>query len=210
VILTGAGNDFCAGTDLSEIHQTNRQPDPQAQWFADTLAYQEMIEAMLRFPKPIIAAVNGLALGLGAGLVLACDMAVGAPDTRWGFPEVRRGLVAGLAAPLLVFRLGGSVASDLLLRGRLMGADECQRLGIYSSVVPHDMLWARANEMVQEVSQGAAEAVALTKRLLNETVGEHLATLLSAGAAATATARTTEAAHEGIAAFIEKRAPRWP
>jgi enoyl-CoA hydratase/carnithine racemase len=210
VILTGAGKDFCAGTDLAELHQTSAEQDPQAQWLADTMAYQELIETMLRFPKPIIAAVNGCALGIGAGLVLACDVAIGTPETRFGFPETRRGLVAGIAAPLLGFRVGGSLAADLLLRGRLADADECRRLGIYSSVVGHDLLWAKANEIAREVAQGAAEAVSLTKRLLNETIGENLATLLAAGAAATATARTTAAAREGMAAFVEKREPDWP
>ncbi len=210
VILTGSGSAFCAGSDVAEIHETNQQENPQSQWFADTLAHKELMETMLRFPKPIIAAVNGPAVGSGAGLVLACDLAVGSPEACFGFPETHRGLVPGIAAPLLAFRLGASVSADLLLRGQLLAAEDCQRLGLYTEVVSNDFVWAKADEIAGEISKTAAEAVAITKRLLNETVGEQLFINLSAGAAAMATARTTEAAAEGVAAFLEKREPNWP
>jgi enoyl-CoA hydratase/carnithine racemase len=210
VILTGAGTTFCAGMDLSEMHQTNRHPDPLPQWHEDVVQLRELLQVLLRFPKPIIAAVNGPALGAGAGLVLASDIVLATPEAEFGFPEPLRGLAAGLAAPLLVFRVGAGQAAHLLLTARSVPAEEALRRGIYHDMVPQDLAWARAHELAGQCARGAPEALALTKRMLNETIGESLSTMLAAGAAVSATARTTEAAAEGIAAFVEKRDPEWP
>jgi len=83
-------------------------------------------------------------------------------------------------------------------------------MGIFHEVVPSDAVWVRANELAEQSAASAEEALALTKRVLNETIGDDLMTLLAAGAAASSTARTTQAAQEGLAAFLEKRAPKWP
>lgn len=210
VILTGSGDTFSAGSDLAELKEDLEDPQAQERWFADSLAQKELIETMLRFPKPIIAAVNGPALGLGATLVLASDFVVATSDGELGFPETQRGLVPGIGVPLLAFRTGATVAADLLLRAESVSADECRRLGLYRWIVDHDLVWAKADALARELSKTSAAAVAMTKRLLNETVGEHLLTQLAAGAAATASARTTEDAVEGIKAFLEKREPDWP
>jgi methylglutaconyl-CoA hydratase len=210
VILTGAGSAFCAGMDLAEMQDTAKQNDPHPQWHADAVQYRDLIEMMLRFPKPIIAAVNGPAVAGGAGLVMASDIVIGTPDAKFGFPEPRRGIVAGLVSPLLVFRIGGGHAANLLLTARTIGAEEAHRVGLYHEIVKNDNVWARAHEIATECARSAPEALQLTKRMLNETIGEHLTTQLAAGAAVSATARTTEAAAEGLAAFLEKREPKWP
>jgi methylglutaconyl-CoA hydratase len=209
VILTGAGTAFCAGMDLAEMQETAAQPDAMMQWHSDAVQYRELIDKMLRFPKPIIAAVNGPAMAGGAGLALASDIVLAAPEAKFGLPEPRRGIVAGLVSPLLVFRIGGSQAANLLLTARTIEAAEAQRIGLYHEIVPGDFLWAKAQDVAGEIAKSAPEALLLTKKLLNETIGEHLGTLLSSGAAASATARTTEAAREGLAAFLEKREAKW-
>lgn len=210
VVLSGAGSAFCAGMDLAEMRETANSDDAQAMWHEDAVQYRELIETMMRFPKPIIAAVNGPAVAGGAGLVLASDIVVASPDARFGLPEPRRGIVAGMVAPLLAFRVGGGRAARLLLLADLVSAEEAYRYGLYHEMAAENVVWARANELAVEVAKSAAEAIQLTKRLLNETIGEHLDTLLAAGAATSATARTTEAAAEGLAAFVEKRSPNWP
>jgi len=209
VILTGAGSSFCAGMDLAEMQETSQRPDAFAQWHADAVQYRELIDIMLRFPKPIIAAVNGPAVAGGAGLVLASDIVIAANEAKFGLPEPKRGVVAGMVAPLLVFRLGASHAANLLLTGRLIDSTEAHRIGLVHEVVSSDFVWARAQEVAGEIAQSAPESIQLTKRLLNETIGEHLGTLLTVGAADSATARTTDAAREGLAAFLEKREPKW-
>ncbi|MGE3776999.1 MAG: enoyl-CoA hydratase/isomerase family protein, partial [Pirellulaceae bacterium] len=188
----------------------SRQPDAQGMWYQDAVQYKELVETMLRFPKPIIAAVNGPAVAGGAGLVLSADIVVGTPEARFGLPEPRRGIVAGLVSPLLAFRIGGGFAARLLLTGELITAAEAHRVGVYHDMVTQDLVWARAHELATECAKSAPESLQLTKKMLNETIGEHLNVLLAAGAAASATARTTDAAREGLQAFIEKREPKWP
>jgi methylglutaconyl-CoA hydratase len=210
VILTGAGTAFCAGMDLGEMLETSRQENAQEQWYNDAVAYRDLIETMLRFPKPIVAAVNGPAVAGGAGLVLASDIVIAAREAKFGLPEPLRGIVAGLVAPLLAFRIGGGAAAYLLLTSEVVQAETALARGIFHEVVDNDKVWARAAQVVDQCARGAPEALQLTKKMLNETIGEHLGTMLSAGAAVSATARTTEAAAEGLAAFVEKREPRWP
>lgn len=211
VILTGAGSAFCAGMDLGEMHATAQQPEREAwdQWHDDAVAYRDLLDRMLRFPKPIIAAVNGPAIAGGMGLLLASDLVLAAPSAEFALPEPRRGIVAGIVSPLLFFRVGGSQSANLLLTARTIGAEEAHRIHLVHEIVASDLLWARGHALAGEIARCAPEAIQLTKRLLNETIGEHLETLLSAAAAASATARTTSAAAEGLAAFIEKREPKW-
>ncbi len=165
---------------------------------------------MLQFPKPIIASVNGPALGGGAGLVLASDLVIASESAAFAIPAPRVGLVAGLVAPLLTFRIGGGWGARILLTGETLEPRKALQLGIYQEIVATDLVWARAHELAGEFAKMSHEALAMTKRLVNETIGEHLGTLLSAGAAVTATSRTTEASREGVAAFVEKRDPAWP
>jgi methylglutaconyl-CoA hydratase len=210
VVLTGAGSSFCAGMDLAEMLETSKGENPLAMWHEDAVAYRDVVETMLRFPKPIIAAVNGPAVAGGAGLVLAADIVIAATTAKFGLPEPMRGLVAGLVSPLLAFRVGGGLAAYLLLTAHILEAADAHARGIFHEVVHEDLAWARAAETAGSIARCAPEAMQLTKKMLNETIGEHLTTQLAAGAAASATARTTEAAAEGLAAFLEKREPIWP
>lgn len=210
VIISGAGQAFCSGMDLQEIQDTTARDDALQQWHADAVQYKRLLEAMLLFPKPIIAAVNGPAVAGGAGLVLGSDLVVACAEANFGFPEPRRGLVAGLVTPLLVFRAGGGRAAQLLLSASLVDAEEARRMGLYHELSSSDMIWARAHQLAEECATSAPESLQLTKRMLNETIGEHLPSQLASGAAASATSRTTEAAREGLAAFLEKRDPQWP
>lgn len=210
VVLTGSGPAFCAGMDLGEMLETSQQPNASALWHADAVQYHDLVLSMLRFPKPIIAAVNGPAVAGGAGLVLACDLVLAAETASFGLPEPRRGIVAGLVAPLLHFRVGGGQAARLLLSAATIDAAEAHRIGLFHELAHPDQLWPRADALAGECAQCAPEALLLTKKMLNETIGEQLTTLLAAGAAVSATARTTEAAAEGLAAFLAKRQPEWP
>jgi enoyl-CoA hydratase/carnithine racemase len=209
VLLTGHGDCFSAGTDLREIHETLQEEAPEQYWFADANQQRALLTMMLQFPKPIIAAVNGPALGTGLALVAACDMVLAAPRATFGCPEARRGLSAGIAVPLVAFRLGAGQAGHLLLRGHAIDAQEAYRIGLVHELVEYDLLWARGREWVEEIARSSPVALAMTKRVLNETVGEPILSYLATAAAATATARTTADAEEGVGAFLEKRPPKW-
>ena len=210
VVLTGAGVHFCAGLDLKELHETGRGAGTLPQWQRDAESLKSLLEQMLQFPKPIIAAVDGPAMASGVALVLASDLVVASHLATLSITSPRLGLVSGLVAPLLVFRGGGSLASRMLLGGDELTAAEAKQLGLVHRVVDTDQIWVRASNWIDAISASAAESLQLTKRLLNEMVGEQLTTLLSSGAAAMATAYTTEAATEGLQAFTEKRPPKFP
>ncbi|GAA4424627.1 enoyl-CoA hydratase/isomerase family protein [Bremerella cremea] len=210
VILTGGGSAFCSGLCLDEMHQIIQEDDNLERWHQDTSTLAELLQLMLHFPKPIIAAVNGPAIGFGAGLVLASDLAIAGPEATLGFPEPKRGIISGLCAPLLFFRVGGRHAARLLLTGETISAQRAAEIGAYDEIVPAKNLWAYGAELTKQIAQSAPQAIQQTKRHLNDTVGEQLEMLISLGAAASATSRTTEAAKEGLQAYIEKREPEWP
>src|SRR5688572_23982648 len=133
VVLTGAGSAFCAGMDLQEMQAVAILADAERaeEWGDSAEAYRELVMQMIELPKPIIASVNGPAIAGGAGLVLASDIVVATPTALFGLPEPRRGIVAGIVAPLLAFRAGGGTAARLLVSSVLIAADEAHGLGIY-------------------------------------------------------------------------------
>jgi enoyl-CoA hydratase/carnithine racemase len=209
IIITGTDPAFCAGTDLTEIHQSQKASDALQQWSVDAQQLCELMETLMRFPKPLIAATNGITLGVGLALAAACDIIIASPAARFGIPEPRRGLTSSMALPLLQFRIGGSHTANLAMRGHQIDADEAQSIGLIQRIVPHDRLWACCHELAGEIAHNSADALALTKRVLNETVGEPVFKQLSAAAAAMASARTTDSAIEGVSAFKQKRPPDW-
>ncbi|TWT42703.1 enoyl-CoA hydratase/isomerase family protein [Botrimarina hoheduenensis] len=210
VVLAARGDSFCVGRDVAEIAPSEDTLADMVRWGDEAREYQELLVAMLQLPKPLIAAVQGPALAAGAGLVLACDAAIGSDAALFGFPEPRQGIVAGVAAPLLAFCVGGAVASRLLVLADTIDAAEAHRLGLYHKVTPTDLTWAQACDWARTAAESAPQAVGLTKRLLYDTVAEQLMSQLSSGAAASATAMTTDSAREGLAAHLENRQPEWP
>lgn len=212
IVVTGAGPHFCSGVDLKELQESGSSDSPEtlSQWHSDACRMQALFEQMLQLPKPIIAAVDGAAWGSGFGLVLASDLVVASQRSTFAVPAPRMGLVSGLLAPLLYFRIGASLASQVLIGGSELSAPEAKDLGFVHHVVSSEHIWVRASGWVESIAEGAAESIQLTKKVLNETVGEQMLTWMASGAAAIATSLTTEAAAEGLKAFIEKRPPKFP
>jgi methylglutaconyl-CoA hydratase len=209
IIITGAGDSFSLGADVGEMQTSQESETPEADWGADAADFRDLVVRMMGITKPIIAAVNGPAMSAGAALVAASDIVVASDNATFALPDVRHGMVAGLATPLVAFRVGAGQAARLALSGATIDASEAQRIGLFHELTAAEFVWARAMELAKACAAGAPEAMQLTKRLINETLGEELATQLSSGAAMAATARTTEAAGEGIAALLEGRQPVW-
>ena len=113
-------------------------------------------------------------------------MVLASPEASFGLPEPKRGIVAGLVAPLLAFRIGGGGAGYLLTTAQIVSAEEAFRMGIYHEMHASEKLWPRAHQLAGEIAGCAPEAMLLTKRMLNETIGEQFGTLLAAGAAVSA------------------------
>ena len=212
IILTGTGNTFCSGTDLHQLQTSFAETQAMAMfqnWELQSKQYLQLIETMLRYPKPIIVAANGPVIGTGLALMLAADYVVGSETAYLQSPESRRGLSSGLNAPLLNFRASSGLANRLLLTGEKLDASAATQAGLFHEVAAADFVWARAFEVAKQCAMGARESHQMTKQMLNETVGESLMTQLSVGAANLAAARITDAAKEGVAAFLEKREPIW-
>lgn len=209
IILTGTGSTFCAGTDLQELKDTSEADNAMEIWHKDVTEFQQLIEYMLRCPKPIICGLNGTVVGSGAALMMASDIVIADQEATLVMPEMQRGLFSGVAATLLAHRIGTGKAASLLLTGSPMPCEAARQLGLVHESVAGDLIWARCQELAQQIATGAKQSHHLVKQLFNETVGEELFTHLSVGAANTATARTTDAAVEGITAFLEKREPEW-
>lgn len=210
IVLTGAGAHFCAGMDLKELHANSGNKDALQLWLNDAQALTSLVEQMLQLPKPIIAAIDGVVLGSGLALVLASDLVVASHRATLSVSANRLGLVSGLVAPLACFRCGGALASQLLIGGSQLSAAESKALGLVHHVVEPEMIWVRASTWIESIAQGAAEAIQLTKKVLNEMIAEQLSSQLASGAAALATSLTTDAATEGLGAFVEKREPKFP
>lgn len=212
VVLSGKGDDFCSGMDLAMLADiTEMNPvEAQGEWIAVWTELTELCETVLRFPKPVVAAVDGHAIGAGLALALAADLLVLSNTARLSANAAARGLIGGVTAPLLSFRFGASIAARMLLTASAIEAKEAHRLGMCCEVVTSDQIWVTANNWAKRCAVGPYESVLATKRMLNENIGETLLTNLASGAISGATLCSAESASEGIRAFIEKREPQWP
>jgi len=207
LLLTGAGTAFCAGMDLENLQGLiGRTPD---QDLKDSETIARLFRALYDFPKPTIAAVNGAAIGGGVGLATLCDFTLAAPEAKFGYTEVRIGFVPAVVSVYLLRQVGEKHARDLLLTGRLFGADEAQRVGLINEIVPADKLMARANGLAGQIMENSPTSLRATKRLLSEYARAELDQQIKAAVRENATIRTTDDFREGIAAFLEKRRPRW-
>jgi 2-(1,2-epoxy-1,2-dihydrophenyl)acetyl-CoA isomerase len=204
VVITGSGRGFCAGADLrgGDAERAFRR--------VLTDEYNPLIAAIRGLPKPVVAAVNGVAAGAGVSLAFAADVVVAADDARFVPAFGRIGLVpdSGLAR-VLVRGIGRHRAFEILMGERQLGADDARDLGLVAAVVPAERLADTARELGQRLADGPTTAIALTKRLLNAAEDETLAEGLAAEAALQELAGRTSDHAEGVAAFAEKRDPRF-
>jgi methylglutaconyl-CoA hydratase len=207
VILTGEGTVFCAGMDLAELEQSVQTANRADQVWDDALRLARLYDLIYTLPKPTIAAVNGPAVAGGAGLATVCDLAVATPDARFGYPEVRRGLVAAMVMPHLFRHVGERMGRYLLLTGELITAEEACRSGLINAVEPRQTLLDRAKTWAVALAEGGPDALAATKRLLHRF--SHQALSIEEAAQASAAPRLSAECQEGLRAFFEKRPAPW-
>jgi 2-(1,2-epoxy-1,2-dihydrophenyl)acetyl-CoA isomerase len=204
VVLTGAGRAFCAGQDLRE----RLAPDAPPLDIEIRERYNPIVRAMRSLPKPIIAALNGVAAGAGASLALACDLRIAGRSASMTLAFGRVGLIPDSGATWLLPRLVGSaLAAELALADRTLSADDLERVGLVSRVVEDGELAAAARELAERVAAGAPVAVALTKRALQQGLTGSFESALEYEADAQAVAGRTADHAEGVQAFLERRPP---
>ncbi|MGB8064848.1 MAG: enoyl-CoA hydratase-related protein [Candidatus Sulfotelmatobacter sp.] len=207
LILTGAGKAFCSGMDLENLKALlGRSP---AQNLKDSETMVRLFRALYEFPKVTIAAVNGAAIAGGTGLALLCDFTLAVPEAKFGYTEVRIGFVPAIVSTFLLRQVGEKQARDLLLTGRLFGADEAARMGLISEIVPPENLISRARELAALLMENSSASLRATKQLLTDHARAELDAQIDAAVRENAAIRTTADFREGITSFLEKRKPVW-
>jgi 2-(1,2-epoxy-1,2-dihydrophenyl)acetyl-CoA isomerase len=205
-ILTGAGRAFCAGQDLHE----RLQPDAAPLGEELRERYNPIVRAMRGLEKPIIGAINGVAAGAGASLAFACDLRIAAEAATFALAFGRVGLIPDTGATWLLPRLVGSArAAEIAFVGTPVTAADALAIGLVSRVVPADALMEAARELARRLAGGAPRALALTKRALNAAWDRGLDAALEYEAQLQDMAGRTADHAEGIAAFMDKRPPRF-
>src|ERR1700724_2470790 len=166
LILTGAGKAFCSGLDLDNLKALlGRTPEQNLQ---DSRTMVQLFRSLYEFPKVTIAAVNGTAIAGGTGLALLCDFTLAVPEAKFGYTEVRIGFVPAIVSTFLLRQVGEKHARDLLLTGRIIGAEEAHRIGLINEIVSAEKLSERARALASQLMENSPASLWRTKRLLSE------------------------------------------
>ena len=207
VVLTGAGKAFCSGMDLDNLKQLTGRTHEQNLKDSETMA--SLFRSLYDFPKPTIAAVNGPAIAGGTGLATLCDFTLASPEAKFGYTEVRIGFVPAIVSSFLIANVGEKHARDLLLTGRIFGAEEAHKLGLVNEIVAPEQLMPRALELAQQLMENSPASLQATKKLLSGYTREQLDRQVAQAVEANAAIRKTADFKEGITSFLEKRKPTW-
>jgi 2-(1,2-epoxy-1,2-dihydrophenyl)acetyl-CoA isomerase len=211
VVLTGTGRGFCTGADLSRPLDSPRSNEPLPVFAArDAMRFgsQRLLRALWELEKPVIAAVNGTAAGLGAHIAFACDLILAAEGVRFIEVFVRRGIAIDAAGGFLLPRvLPLCRAKELVFFGDDFSAGDAERVGLINRVVPPDQLVSVAREWAERLAKGPTFAIGISKRLLNRGTETGMDTCFGEEAFAQTLVSSSDDAKEGMQAFREKRKP---
>jgi methylglutaconyl-CoA hydratase len=206
-ILTGAGKAFCAGMDLEMLSAIAKQSPTENQ--EDSRRTAKTLRRIWSFPRPLIAAVNGAAYAGGCGIATLCDFTLATPEAKFGYTEVKIGFLPAIVSVFLTRQIGEKRSRDLLLTGRIIGAQEAKDFGLVTQVVPADLLLARANELAAELIAASPGSLTRAKHLLTSAAAPGIDHDLERAILENARIRSTPDFQEGVASFLEKRKPVW-
>ena len=216
VVLRGSGGSFCSGADLRASRAAPERPADAPERVQGDVARmladgaQKLIASILDCEKPVIAAVDGVAAGIGSHIAIACDLVIATENARFIEVFVRRGLVPdGGGAYLLVRLLGPQKTKELMFFGGDVNAKDAAEMGLVNCVVPADRLDDTVNEWASRLAKGPTRAIALAKKLINSAHDVDRATAFAAEATAQEMNMTTEDAQEGVRSFVERREPEF-
>lgn len=205
IVLTGEGRFFIAGADIKEF--TQLQSDDAA---AMSVQGQQVFDRMEKFPKPIIAAINGACLGGGLELAMACHIRLAAADARLGLPELNLGLIPGYGGTQRLPRLvGRGKATQLILTSEMISGEEAQRIGLVDAIYPVEQIVDEAKKLAEAIAQKSAVTIKLALQAIHASEELSLSEGLDYEAKLFGEAFATEDAKEGVAAFLEKRKPQF-
>jgi methylglutaconyl-CoA hydratase len=204
LVLTGAGGAFSAGADIEWMRASRDLSEQQN--VADANAAAALFSSIDACPKPVIARINGHALGGGAGLVACSDLAIAVDTATFGFTEARLGLIPAMISPYVLRAIGPRRARELFVSGRRFGADEALEIGLVHRVVAADELDAAVASAAAEIARCGPVAIAESKRLVRDATASLTLPDLAERIAAV---RSSPEGQEGLTAFLEKRDPAW-
>lgn len=210
IIVAANGPVFCAGHDIRELESHRGDADGGKAFFAKMFGSgSEMMQGIVRCPKPVIAAVRGTATAAGCQLVATCDLAVASEDSQFCTPGVHIGLFCTTPAVAVARNIGRKRAMEMLLLGDMIGAKEALAYGLVNRVVPQDEVMACAMELAETIASKSAAANALGKKSFYEQIDAPLGAAYEQAGRTMVENMMLHDAHEGLGAFLEKRAPRW-
>ncbi|WP_309627656.1 enoyl-CoA hydratase-related protein [Brevundimonas sp.] len=208
VFIRGAGGTFSAGGDLNWMRDAIDWSESDNR--EDAMMLAKMLKALHDIPALTVALVEGAAMGGGAGIVCACDMAVAVEGSRFAFSEVKLGLIPGTIAPYVIEAVGARRAKQLFLTANIFDADYAAHAGIIDMVLPEGSIDEFVSMLTDSLTQNAPGAMGEAKRLVRDVAGRHIDHgLMEETAKRIARARVSPEGQEGVRAFLEKRAARW-
>jgi methylglutaconyl-CoA hydratase len=207
VVLTGAGKSFCSGADLNWMKKTSSYSRKEN--IADAERFHQMLLAVDTCSKPVIARVNGSALGGGAGLVAATDMAYAVQEAKFGFPEIRLGLVPAVISPFVIRKIGEAKAREYFLTGEIFSSRQAQEMGLIQETGAVEEIEAIITKKIQALRSAGPEGIKACKELIRHVAGKSPEEAGKKTAQWIAELRAGEEGKEGIEAFLNKRKPKW-
>jgi methylglutaconyl-CoA hydratase len=207
IVLAGNGPSFCGGADINWMRaslELEREENLE-----DARRLSRMLRAIDRVPKPVVARVQGAALGGGAGLVAVCDVALAADDALFGFTETKLGILPAVISPFVLAKIGRSQTRALALTGERFGAARALAIGLVHEVVPGGELDGAVERLLREIRSASPTGIAAAKRLLAQVAESRYDDTLELTASAIAVQRTSAEGQDGLRAFLEKRRPAW-
>lgn len=207
VVLTGAGQTFCAGADLHWMKRVLAYT--HAENYADSLRLARMLHEIYTCPKPVIGRINGSAIGGGTGVVAVCDIAIASETAVFGFSETKLGLTPATISPYLLKRMGERSLREYFLTGERFSAARAVELGLVNAAVPAQRLDEAVDAKVRMILSGGPQALAVSKELVREIAERSLEENGPYTAEVITRLRLSNEGQEGMNAFLEKREPRW-
>lgn len=206
VVLSGAGDKaFCAGADLAETQQVMNE----YQRYVQRETFVKLWDMIPKLGKPVIASVQGLALAGGCGLAASCDFVIAGENARFGTPEINVGLFPMMISAILIRNIGKKKAYDLMFSGRQIDANEAERIGLVTRVVPAEKLQEAVDTLANELAGKSPAILKLGKDALFNAEQMPFSEALRYLSSMLTMSILTEDSKEGLTAFVEKRTPNW-
>lgn len=207
IILTGNGESFCAGADLNWMKKMANFTKKEN--LEDSKRLHQMLETIYRCSKPVIAKVNGSAIGGGVGLVAAADIALADENAKFGLSEVRLGLIPAVISPFVIKKIGEANAREYFLTGERFSANQAERMNLVQGIGTKEAIEKKIEEKIKHLLSAGPEAISECKLLIEKVANQPIEKVSSFTSRKIAERRVSKEGQEGIQAFFEKRKPRW-